>query len=110
MLLNSNFIYIIGGIIFSSTAQICMKIAADHDAISLKWFTLLTGSATSYFLSFIMYYFALKHFPISKVSPAMTVAVVALVTLFGIYSGEVLSIKQIIGVGLAFLSIAMILI
>ena len=110
MSLNSNVVFIIGGVIFSSTAQVCMKIAADHGTINLKWFTLLTGSAISYILSFIMYYFALKYFPISKVSPAMTVAVVALVTLFGIYSGEVLSIKQIIGVGLAFLSIAMILI
>jgi drug/metabolite transporter (DMT)-like permease len=109
MVTNSKFIFIIGGVVFSSLAQVCMKIAADYSTTNMKWISLLTGSALAYLLSFVMYYFALKHFPISIVSPAMTVAVVALVTLFGIYSGEILSIKQIIGVALAFLSIAMIL-
>ena len=100
---------VIGGIIFSSLAQIFMKQATSSDAYKAVWFLFLFGSMMSYFLSFVMYYFAIKSFPISKVSPVMTVGVVCLVVLFGMYSGEVVSYRHFLGIVCGFMSILLIL-
>jgi len=75
-----------------------MKYATGFEARQALWALVLAGSMVCYFLSFVCYYFALKHFPISKVSPVMTVGVVVLVVFFGLFSGETLSSLQILGV------------
>ena len=103
------FFYIIFGVIFSATAQICMKMATDVQMMRPTWILLITGSVLSYLISFVMYYFALKYYPISRVSPVMMTGVVILVVLYGFLTGEVLSIKQMIGILLGVFAIFLIL-
>ena len=66
---------------------------------------LLAASAVFYFISFVAYYYALKNFPISKVSPIMTVGVVILVVLFGAVSGEKVTMIHAAGVTIGIVSI-----
>lgn len=108
--LDANIGYIVAGVFFSTTAQIFMKLATGYEVWSLMWLTLITGSIGSYVGSFVMYYLALKHFPISKVSPIMTIGVVVLVVAFGVLTGEVLSARQITGILFGALSLALLLI
>lgn len=109
MIFDVRFLYIGAGIICSSAAQICMKLATSHEVLRLPWVSLIFLSIFSYSLSFLMYYLALKHFPISRVSPIMTVGVVMLVVLFGVFAGEVLSLQQILGILLGILAIILLL-
>lgn len=104
-----NIIPVACGIIFSALAQVCMKKATSIDIKTLSWFFILFVSLLCYVLSFLSYYFALKSFPISKVGPVMTVGVVCLVVLFGAASGEVITLKHLIGLTLSILSIILIM-
>jgi drug/metabolite transporter (DMT)-like permease len=107
--LDIKLIYIIAGIVFSAGAQIFMKIATGHEILRFPWLILISGSIMSYALAFSMYYVALKYFPISRVSPAMTVGVVILVVLFGLFSGEILTPKQLTGILFGIIAIFLII-
>jgi len=86
-----------------------MKLATSQDVLRFPWISLIFLSIFSYSVSFFMYYLALKHFPISRVSPIMTVGVVMLVVLFGVFAGEVLSLQQSLGIFLGVLAIILLL-
>lgn len=106
---NYKWIYVVSGILFSSLAQICMKRASVFEVRHLFWCLYIFGSIFSYLLSFIAYYLVLKYFPISKVSPLMTVGVVLIVVLYGMWAGEAVSIKHAVGLLLGVVSIFLIL-
>lgn len=103
-------VYIIAGVLFSTVAQIFMKVATGHEALRIPWLALIGGSIVAYLGSFVMYYLALKHFPISKVSPVMTVGVVVLVVAFGILTGEILTTRQMTGILFGVLSLVLLLV
>ena len=105
MTLDSRIAFLIGGIFFSSVAQISMKQATVYAGFGFHWFLLICISVFSYFFSFVMYYFALKYFPISKVSPVMTIGVVVVVVSFGLMVGETVSSRQLLGIALGVVSI-----
>ncbi len=102
-------IYVLSGIFCSAFAQICMKRATLFEGQHLFWFLLLTGSTLCYLLSFVFYYFALKSFSLSTISPIMTVGVVLIVVLYGVLSGEAVSSKHAVGLMLGAISIFLIL-
>lgn len=106
---DSKIAYIVGGIFCSALAQIFMKQATHHDLFRLAWLSFIGLSGISYLLSFVLYYFALKYYPISRVSPIMTIGVVVLVVFFGLFSGEVLSTRQLMGITGGVFSILLIL-
>jgi drug/metabolite transporter (DMT)-like permease len=101
--------YVVGGILFSALAQICMKRASFFEVRHLFWYLYLVGSLFSYLFSFIAYYLVLKSFPISKISPLMTVGVVLLVVLYGIWMGETVGMRHAAGLLLGVVSIFLIL-
>lgn len=88
------------GIAFSAWAQILAKLAARHETMSGKWMGLFGGAVGCYGVAFLLYVFILRMFPISRISPAMTVAVAAIVVVFGIAIGEKLFPYQWLGLGL----------
>ena len=105
----SKWIYVLSGILFSALAQICMKRASIFEVRHLFWYMYIFASVCSYFLSFVAYYLVLKYFPISKVSPLMTVGVVLIVVLYGMWAGEAISIRHAAGLLLGAVSIFLIL-
>ncbi len=104
-----NLIYVVVGICCSALAQIFMKLATGCEERNVVWGVFLIGSILSYFFSFVTYYFALKYYPISKLGPVMTVGVVMLVVCYGLWSGEVMSAKNLIGLMFGSLAIYLIL-
>ena len=100
---------VLAGIVFSALAQICMKQATTLPGRDIIWLLFISGSVFSYFCSFVAYYMALKFFAISRISPVMTVGVVILVVLYGVYSGETISGKQGVGMLLGLVSLLLIL-
>jgi drug/metabolite transporter (DMT)-like permease len=71
------------GIVFSALAQLLIKQASDFEALSLKWNIYAIGSAGSYFISFVLYFYIMKNFNLSRIAPLMTCGVVLLVVLLG---------------------------
>jgi uncharacterized membrane protein len=101
--------YIAGGIFCSSMAQICLKRATSLENEKFLWSGLIIGSAAFYLVAFAAYYLALKHVPISKVAPVMTVGVVAVVVMYGVFAGEDVSLLHGVGLILGAISIYLIL-
>lgn len=104
-----SWLYVVVGVLFSSLAQICMKRATIFEEKELYWIFYLAGSVSSYVISFGAYYFALKYFAISKISPVMTVGVVLIVVTYGLWAGETVTAKQAFGMLLGIISIILIL-
>ena len=106
---NPSWLYVIGGILFSSLAQIFLKRATFFEAKQVLWILSVSSSALCYLVSFIAYYMALREFSISRVSPLMTIGVVLIVVTYGFWAGETITVKQTLGVVLGIISIALIL-
>ena len=66
-------------------------------------------SAVSYGFSFILYSRVLKYYPINKIYPAMTVGQIILITLFGLYIGEIIDGRHALGLLLGAVSIYLIM-
>ena len=65
--------YVMGGILFSSLAQVCLKRATSYEGNWIWWVLYMGASALSYLLAFAAYYLALRYFSISKIAPIMTI-------------------------------------
>jgi uncharacterized membrane protein len=89
------------GIVFSALAQLLIKLSGQYPFLSFRWLCFASGSVIFYAISFLLYFYILKRFELSRISPLMTVGVVLLVTVFGIISGEPLSWGKTVGVLLA---------
>ena len=89
------------GIVTTVAAQVLLKRAGAEPLFRLNWYLLMVLSLGSYALSFLSYYIALRRFDISTVQPIMMVCIVALVSLYGILSGEKFTLSKIAGIVLA---------
>ena len=101
--------YVACGILFSALAQICLKRAALLDSRQTHWILYIAGSMASYMFAFIAYYLALRHFEISVISPVMTIGVVSIVVLYGMWAGETIDTRHAIGLLLGIAAIFLIL-
>lgn len=101
--------YIVLGIMLSALAQVSLKYASGHKTFSLFWITYVGVSLISYGAAFGLYAIILRYFPISRISPVMTVGVVVLVVFFGIHFGEPFGVKQAIGLVFALVSLFLLL-
>jgi len=106
---HSGWIYVVGGIVFSSLAQIFLKRATLLEAKEVYWFWSVSSSALCYLISFAAYYMALRQFSISRISPVMTVGVVLIVVAYGYWMGETVTARQSIGVLFGVISILLLL-
>ena len=90
-------------------AQALLKKASYYDIKSSHWIALMFISAVAYAISYILYSRILKYFALNKIDPAMTVGQIILITLYGLWIGEVIDGRHAIGLALGVVSIYLIL-
>lgn len=100
--------YVIAGIITTVAAQIFLKVAGQCNIFKIKWFLFIFISLSSYAISFISYYMALKYFGISKVAPIMMASTMVLIALYGFATDEPFNQMKLFGIALAIISIFLI--
>jgi drug/metabolite transporter (DMT)-like permease len=101
---------IVAGIVCSASAQVMIKFASRQTFMTFGWITAMGSSAGLYGLSFVLYSFILKQSALSRIGPAMTVGVAALVVLAGlVLFGESLSPRQGLGIALGLVALVLIL-
>lgn len=98
------------GILASGLAQIMLKKSSSF-AFLKEWnfFLYFVLGGFFYVFSFGIYAYVLKMFDMSKISPIMTIGTMLLVVIAGVvFFRESLTLRQIIGVLLGFVSIVLI--
>jgi multidrug transporter EmrE-like cation transporter len=97
------------GIAATAFAQILLKESSHHGVMGTPWIAFMIVAAASYALSFLLYALALKTYPLNKIYPTMTVAQLAIVTVYGLAVGEAIDLRHAAGLVLAVVSIYLIL-
>lgn len=95
-------------VIFSTAAQILVKLAAGQTVKSTPWLIYMGASVVSYGLAFVLYSIAVRYFPISIASPVNTLSVMVIVFAAGILLGELVTAKQYLGVAFGVVAILLI--
>jgi drug/metabolite transporter (DMT)-like permease len=99
------------GIAASALAQVLLKKAAVFSFSDALFYVYFCCAGLSYVVSFGLYAVILKYFPISKISPVMTLGTMALVLATGVlFFKEIITVKQIIGIALGIIAILLIII
>ena len=96
------------GILATALAQILLKQSSAHATLSLAWTMLVGVAALAYGASFLLYALALRSYPLNKVYPVMTVAQLAIVTVYGLAVGETVDLRHALGLLLAVAAIVVI--
>jgi uncharacterized membrane protein len=98
------------GMIASAIAQVLLKKIGAFSFKEIPFFIYFCFAGISYVVSFGLYTIILKHFPISKISPIMTLGTMALVIISGIVLfQEIIGLKQMIGLVLGAIAIILII-
>ncbi len=97
------------GIVATAFAQILLKQSSHHEVLTASWLVFMGIAAAAYCLSFLLYALVLKTYALNKIYPAMTVAQIAIVTLYGLTVGESIDMRHAIGLVLAAAAIYLIL-
>ena len=85
------------GILTTAVAQILLKKASGFEIRTASWLVWMALSAASYAVSFVAYSRILKYFALNKIYPAMTVAQIIVITLCGLWMGEAIGGRQLVG-------------
>ncbi len=96
-------------VVATAFAQAVLKKASGFEMKSMTWLYLMGVAAAAYGLSFILYSRILKYYPLNKIYPAMTVGQIILVTLYGLWIGEMIGARHAVGLALGLVSIYLIL-
>lgn len=67
------------GVVATAVAQVLLKQAAPHEISSTWWLLFMGLAAAPCTLSLTLYSQVLKYYPLNKVYPAMTVALIILI-------------------------------
>jgi len=97
------------GILATAVAQIMLKKASGFEIRTSSWIVWMGLSAAAYTLSFIAYSRILKYFALNKIYPAMTVAQIIVITLYGLWIGEAIDTRHAIGLLFGVVAIYLIL-
>lgn len=98
------------GVVLTVAAQVLVKHTSFHQFWSKKFLLFIGGSIVAYCLAFLAQAYLMRHFPLSKVGPVMSIATMLLVFVCGFwFFQEEITIKQIIGIALGATSIYLIL-
>jgi drug/metabolite transporter (DMT)-like permease len=85
-------------IALTASAQILVKLASAAELRSSKWMSLIASSLLVYGIAFIVYSSAVRTFPITVAGPVSTIAVMVIVCIAGVCLGEVMTMKQCLGI------------
>ena len=102
-------ILVLIGIATTAIAQVLLKKAADFEVRTSSWIIWIGLSALSYALSFVLYSRILKYFALNKIYPAMTIAQILVITVLGLWMGEAIGGRHVLGLLFGVLSIYLIL-
>ena len=97
------------GIFTTALAQILLKKASLFEIRTGPWLAFMGISAGFYVLSFFLYSYMLRFYPLNKVYPVTTVAQIILITAAGLLMGEAIDIRHGLGLVLGALSVYLIL-
>ncbi|MCK5006132.1 MAG: EamA family transporter [Spirochaetia bacterium] len=86
------------GAALSALAQIGLKKTSTFSSWSSEWILYLLLSCSLYGISFFVYLYLLRRFPISKIYPVMAVVVILIITGYGMVIGETITPRHLIGV------------
>src|SRR5262245_21671599 len=109
MLTLSSASLIVIGIVTTAVAQLLLKKASAFEVATSSWILWMGLSAASYAVSFVAYSRILKYFALNKIYPAMTIAQIIVITLCGLWLGEVVGSRQLLGLVLGVAAIYLIL-
>jgi len=96
-------------ILATALAQILLKRASYFEVRTTTWLIFMGLSAGSYVLSFVAYSQMLRYYALNKAYPLTTVAQILLVTAYGVAIGEVIGMRQALGLVLGGVAIYLIL-
>jgi len=103
------FIFIALGILSSAIAQMFIKQASTLPFENVKYYIYFCLAGLFYVVSFGLYTLVLRYFPITKISPVMTLGTMTMVIVFGILMfNEIITIKQLIGMVIGAVAIVLI--
>jgi drug/metabolite transporter (DMT)-like permease len=88
-------------VIASILAQISLQRAAKSSIFTPPWFVWMGCAVSCYGGSLLAYWRTLQHYPISRIGPIVTVAVVLGVFVYGACIGESVGGRQYTGLALA---------
>ena len=100
---------VIFGIFSTAFAQVLLKKASYFDIKTSPWLAFMGISAIMYAFSFFLYALILKHYPLNKIYPAMTVGQIVLVSIYGMWIGEIIDTRHAVGFLCGMVSIYLIL-
>lgn len=100
---------VVGGVLMTALAQVLLKKASDFEFRTSSWIIFFGLSAAAYAVSFVLYSRILKYYALNKIYPAMTVAQIILITLFGYLMGEAVGGRHALGLAFGVVAIYLIL-
>jgi multidrug transporter EmrE-like cation transporter len=105
----SSALLVVGGVLMTALAQVLLKKASDFEVRTSSWIIFFGLSAAAYVVSFVLYSRILKYYALNKIYPAMTVAQIILITLFGYFMGEAVGGRHALGLAFGVVAIYLIL-
>ncbi len=97
-------------VLLTASAQVLLKQTSAYETGSRSFILFIVASMLTYCLAFLAQSQAMRFFPLSKISPAMSIATMICVFAAGIFLfKEQIIIKQIVGIALGTISIYLIL-
>lgn len=98
------------GVLLTVSAQVLLKTTSLYELWSKKFILFVGASMLTYCLAFLAQSYVLRLFPLSKVSPAMSIATMMLVVVFGVLLfNEQIVLKQVIGIVLGGVAVYLIM-
>ena len=85
------------GAMVSALAQILLKKTSLFQNWTREWLLFLFLSCFIYGISFFIYLYLLRMHPISKIYPTMTLIVIIIITIYGFFIGEKISVQHMLG-------------
>jgi len=100
---------VIVGIVTTAVAQVMLKKASAFDIRTTSWIMWMGMSAVAYTVSFVAYSRILKYFALNKIYPAMTIAQIMIITIYGLWVGEAVGGRHALGLVFGVVAIYLIL-
>lgn len=102
-------VLVVIGMFSTALAQVLLKKASFYDVKTAWWLTFFGASGAMYVMSFVLYAYILKFYPLNKIYPVLTVGQILLVTFFGVLLGEVVATRHAVGLLFGVVAIYLIL-
>lgn len=105
-----NYLLLLAPVCFSAIAQLLLKTAAKFEFKTFEWGLSICLAIAAYLIAFVLYSFAVRQYPLSIASAVTTIATVLIVMISATFLfGEIISLKQAIGITFGLMAIGLLL-